>query len=65
MSATKFEPIETATLQDRVFDVVHMFSEKCISAVPIVDNAGIVVNLYETVDIIVRKAILQVLSFNF
>lgn len=36
-----------------VFDVVHMFSERGISAVPIVDEEGIVVNLYETVDVIV------------
>ena len=36
-----------------VFDVVHMFSERGISAVPIVDEDGIVVNLYETVDVIV------------
>lgn len=37
-----------------VFDVVHMFSERGISAVPIIDENGIVVNLYETVDVIVR-----------
>lgn len=36
-----------------VFDVVHMFSERGISAVPIIDDDGIVVNLYETVDVIV------------
>lgn len=30
-----------------------MFSERGISAVPIVDEDGIVVNLYETVDVIV------------
>ena len=36
-----------------VFDVVHMFSERGISAVPIIDENGIVVNLYETVDVIV------------
>lgn len=38
-----------------VFDVVHMFSERGISAVPIVDADGIVVNLYETVDVIVSR----------
>lgn len=37
-----------------VFDVVHEFSERGISAVPIIDEEGIVVNLYETVDVIVR-----------
>ncbi|KAI1797825.1 CBS-domain-containing protein [Ganoderma leucocontextum] len=47
-----FHPISTATLDTTVFDVVHMFSERGISAVPIVDEEGIVVNLYETVDVI-------------
>jgi len=47
-----FHPIATATLTTPVFDVVHMFSERGISAVPIVDEEGIVVNLYETVDVI-------------
>jgi CBS-domain-containing membrane protein len=31
-----------------------MFSERGISAVPIVDSAGRVINIYETVDVIVR-----------
>jgi len=30
-----------------------MFSERSISAVPIIDEDGVVVNLYETVDVIV------------
>ncbi|CDO75266.1 hypothetical protein BN946_scf184967.g19 [Trametes cinnabarina] len=47
-----FHPIATATMNTPVFDVVHMFSERGISAVPIVDEEGIVVNLYETVDVI-------------
>ncbi|KAI0778127.1 CBS-domain-containing protein [Trametes elegans] len=47
-----FHPIATATMDTPVFDVVHMFSERGISAVPIVDSEGIVVNLYETVDVI-------------
>ncbi|CAE6531340.1 unnamed protein product [Rhizoctonia solani] len=50
--ASPFHPIATATLNTRVFDVVHMFSEQGISAVPIIDENGIVVNLYETVDVI-------------
>jgi len=45
-------PIATATLETPVFDVVHMFSERAISAVPIIDDDGVVVNLYETVDVI-------------
>lgn len=48
-----FSPIATATLTTPVFDVVHMFSERSISAVPIIDEEGVVVNLYETVDVIV------------
>lgn len=48
-----YYPIATATMETTVFDVVHMFSKKGISAVPIVDENGIVTNLYETVDVIV------------
>ncbi|KDR85049.1 hypothetical protein GALMADRAFT_53799 [Galerina marginata CBS 339.88] len=47
-----YHPIATATLNTPVFDVVHMFSERSISAVPIINEEGIVVNLYETVDVI-------------
>ncbi|KIL70774.1 hypothetical protein M378DRAFT_66448 [Amanita muscaria Koide BX008] len=47
-----YSPIATASLDTTVFDVVHMFSERAISAVPIIDEEGIVVNLYETVDVI-------------
>ena len=39
-----------------VFDVVHLFSQQGISAVPIIDDEGIVINLYETVDVIVSNA---------
>ena len=36
-----------------VFDVVHLFSELGISAVPIIDpQSGRVINLYETVDVV-------------
>ncbi|WWC70104.1 uncharacterized protein I206_104051 [Kwoniella pini CBS 10737] len=48
----KYYPLATATMQTTVFDVVHMFSEQGISAVPIVDDNGKVLNLYETVDVI-------------
>jgi len=47
-----YYPIATATLDTRVYNVVHMFSERGISAVPIIDENGVVVNLYETVDVI-------------
>ncbi|WWD17194.1 hypothetical protein CI109_101632 [Kwoniella shandongensis] len=47
-----YYPLATATMQTTVFDVVHMFSVQGISAVPIVDDQGKVLNLYETVDVI-------------
>lgn len=47
-----YAPIAIASMSTPVFDVVHMFSERGISAVPILDEDGIVVNLYETVDVI-------------
>jgi CBS domain-containing protein len=49
-----YYPLATATMGTSVFDVVHMFSERGISAVPILDADGVVQNLYETVDVIVR-----------
>ncbi|KAF8350015.1 hypothetical protein F5887DRAFT_943331 [Amanita rubescens] len=51
-SKNPYFPIATASMDTTVFDVVHMFSERSISAVPIVDKDGVVVNLYETVDVI-------------
>lgn len=40
-----------------------MFSERAISAVPIIDDDGVVVNLYETVDVIVRdRNIVELMS---
>ncbi|KAJ8502858.1 hypothetical protein ONZ45_g11379 [Pleurotus djamor] len=47
-----YYPIATAKLGTTVFDVVHMFSERSISAVPIIDDDGVVLNMYETVDVI-------------
>jgi 5'-AMP-activated protein kinase regulatory gamma subunit len=62
--AHDFFPLATATLQTTVFDVVHLFSELGISAVPIVDSRGVVINLYETVDVVelVRTNAYQVLD---
>ena len=51
-ASNPYAPIATATLDTTVFDVVHMFSERGISAVPILDEDGNVVDLYETVDVI-------------
>jgi CBS-domain-containing membrane protein len=50
-----YHPIATASLGTTVFDVVHMFSEQGISAVPVLDEDGKVLNLYETVDVIVSE----------
>jgi 5'-AMP-activated protein kinase regulatory gamma subunit len=50
--SNKYDPIASATLDTTVFDVVHVFSEKGISAVPILDEEGYVVDMYETVDVI-------------
>ncbi|KIJ45178.1 hypothetical protein M422DRAFT_167344 [Sphaerobolus stellatus SS14] len=51
-SENPYHPICWATVKTTVFDVVHMFSERGISAVPILDDDGVVINLYETVDVI-------------
>lgn len=48
-----YYPIATATMNTAVFDVVHMFSQRGVSAVPILDENGVVINLYETVDVTV------------
>ncbi|KAK4694573.1 5'-AMP-activated protein kinase, regulatory gamma subunit, partial [Phenoliferia sp. Uapishka_3] len=60
----RYFPLATATLETSVFDVVHIFSERGISAVPIVDEDGVVLNMYETVDIVdlVRQNAYQVLD---
>lgn len=50
--AGPYWPLLTATLDTTVFDVVHMFSENGISAVPILDEDGDVVDIYESVDVI-------------
>lgn len=50
--AGPYWPLQTATLDTPVSDIVHIFSQKGISAVPILDEAGDVVDLYESVDVI-------------
>ncbi|WFD29133.1 AMP-activated serine/threonine-protein kinase regulatory subunit [Malassezia sp. CBS 17886] len=50
--AGPYWPLQTATLDTTVFDVVHMFSQTGISAVPILDADGDVVDIYESVDVI-------------
>lgn len=51
-SDNPFHPLATATLNTTVFDVVHLFSELGISGVPIVDQNGACINLYETLDVV-------------
>jgi 5'-AMP-activated protein kinase regulatory gamma subunit len=63
--AKPYWPIATATLTTPVFDVVHMFSKQSISAVPIIDEDGVVVNLYETVDVLVRPRVVFFFVFFF
>lgn len=61
----RFHPLAVATLQTTVFDVVHLFSDLGISAVPIVDTeTGQVINLYEAVDVVdlVRSNAYQLLD---
>lgn len=58
-----YHPIATATMETAVHDVVHLFSEKGISAVPIIDENGVVINLYETVDVTVSNFFLFSLIF--
>jgi 5'-AMP-activated protein kinase, regulatory gamma subunit len=53
-SKEAYWPLATASMTSSVFNVVHQFSQRGISAVPIIDEEGVVVNLYETVDVIVR-----------
>lgn len=37
-----------------VIQVINMFAEHNISAVPIVDKNNVVLNVYETIDVMVR-----------
>ncbi|ORY89121.1 hypothetical protein BCR35DRAFT_300936 [Leucosporidium creatinivorum] len=62
--SSRYFPLSTATMDTSVFDVVHIFSERGISAVPILDEEGVVLNMYETVDIVdlVRTNAYQILD---
>ncbi|CAG8587425.1 2066_t:CDS:2 [Paraglomus occultum] len=46
-----YENLATARLSTTVIDVISMFVEKRISSVPILDEHGVVINVYETVDV--------------
>jgi 5'-AMP-activated protein kinase regulatory gamma subunit len=47
-----FVGVETTTMATPVIDVIHTLVRKNISSVPIVDKAGIVLNVFEAVDVI-------------
>lgn len=40
-----------------VIEIISIFASKNISAVPIIDENGVVLNLYDTVDIMVSVAV--------
>ncbi|KAI9301017.1 the adenylate sensor from Amp activated protein kinase complexed with Amp [Cunninghamella echinulata] len=46
-----YEEIATATMATPVIKVINMFVELNISAVPIIDENGVVLNVYETIDV--------------
>jgi CBS-domain-containing membrane protein len=48
-----YENIATASMSTPVIKVINMFVEQNISAVPIVDENGVVLNVYETIDVMV------------
>ncbi|KAH9175371.1 hypothetical protein EDB89DRAFT_1946810 [Lactarius sanguifluus] len=55
-----YHPIATATLSTTVFDVVHMFSERGISAVPIIDETTLVhLGAYQALDLTIAEALNQ------
>ncbi|KAI8374658.1 uncharacterized protein BYT42DRAFT_499348 [Radiomyces spectabilis] len=46
-----YEHIATAHMSTPVIQVINMFVDQNISAVPIVDEDGVVLNVYETIDV--------------
>ncbi|KAG2224414.1 hypothetical protein INT45_002953 [Circinella minor] len=46
-----YENIATAPLSTPVIELINIFVDKKISAVPIIDENGVVLNVYETVDV--------------
>ncbi|KAI9837244.1 MAG: AMP-activated serine/threonine-protein kinase regulatory subunit [Sarea resinae] len=47
-----YEGLATAHMDSPVMDVIHMLVKRSISSVPIVDSNGVVLNVYEAVDVI-------------
>ncbi|RIB14600.1 the adenylate sensor from Amp activated protein kinase complexed with Amp [Gigaspora rosea] len=46
-----YNDIATARMSTPVIEVVNIFAERRISSVPIIDENGVVLNVYETVDV--------------
>lgn len=47
-----YRNVATASMDTPVIDVIHMMVKKSISSVPIVDETGVVLNVFEAVDVI-------------
>lgn len=47
-----YEGLATAHMDTPVMDVIHMLVKKSISSVPIIDKDGVVLNVFEAVDVI-------------
>lgn len=47
-----YENLATASMDTPVMDVIHMLVRKSISSVPILDRDGVVINVFEAVDVI-------------
>lgn len=52
-----YDNIATASMSTPVIRVIDMFAEQNISAVPIVDENNVVLNVYETIDVMVILSI--------
>lgn len=52
-----YDNIATASMSTPVIRVIDMFAEQNISAVPIVDENNVVLNVYETIDVMVMLSI--------
>lgn len=46
-----------------VIQIINMFAEQNISAIPIVDENNVVVNVYETIDVMVSRAVIDTCSY--
>ncbi|KAH8151304.1 uncharacterized protein LAJ45_04506 [Morchella importuna] len=47
-----YDNVSTANMETPVINVIHQLVEKDISSVPIVDNRGVLLNIYESVDVL-------------